>query len=220
MDVLRGLVSLLESGVVEIQSGVDQFWLWLQQAFLIPGSYILERLVTRAPELAVSLGLNSEDITVVWAGVISAVTWLVAAFLVKAVCNIARDLLESMTYSVRRFAEAALHRVRMIRLRLLTPLRKLAQRFRGGRSVHLEEFDIDDLQLAILRAQSRLAPGQPITAVDIASEFGVGRSRAQQALDALRKLHLVEVSFGTTGEFPGYLLTRPGEVFISAGGLS
>jgi hypothetical protein len=72
--------------------------------------------------------------------------------------------------------------------------------------------------LAILRAQSRLAPGHVITAVDIANEFGVGQLPAQQALDTLRKLHLVEVSFGTTDGFPGYLLTRPGRVFLSADG--
>ena len=208
MDVLRGVVSFLEAKVVEIESGVGYLWLWLQQAFLVPGNYVLELLVTRAPELAGYLELNSENFAVLWAAVISAATWLVAVFLIKAACDITRDLLQSMIYAVERIAEAASHRLRMIRLRLLAPIRQFAQRFGGGRSVHLEEFDIDDLQLAILRAQSRLAPGKAITAVEIASEFDVGQSRAQQALDGLRKLHLVEVSLRATGEFPGYLLTR------------
>jgi hypothetical protein len=208
MDVLRGVVSFMEAKVVEIEAGAGYLWLWLQQAFLVPGHYILELLVTRAPEFAGYLELNSENFAVLWAAVISAATWLVAVFLIKAACNVARDLLQSMIYSVERIAEAASHRMRMIRLRLLAPIRQFARRFGAGRSVHLEEFDIDDLQLAILRAQSRLAPGQAITAVEIASEFGVGQSRAQQALDGLRKLHLVEVSLRATGEFPGYLLTR------------
>ena len=98
------------------------------------------------------------------------------------------------------------------------PIREIHRRFRGTKSVYLEEFATDDLQLAILRAQSRLAPGHVITAVDIANEFGVGQLPAQQALDTLRKLHLVEVSFGTIDGFPGYLLTRPGRVFLLADG--
>jgi hypothetical protein len=217
-DVLRDLVSILEAGFLRIQSGVSQLWLWVSHAFLIPGEYVLALLVARAPALVEFLGLDVEGYGVIYAASLSAATWVVAFVLVRAGYNLIRDVLESMMYSARRLTVAASHRLRMARLRLAAPIRKIHQRFRGTKSVYLEEFAIDDLQLAILRAQSRLAPGHVITAVDIANEFGVGQLPAQQALDTLRKLHLVEVSFGTIDGFPGYLLTRPGRVFLSADG--
>lgn len=215
-DVLTELVSLLEAGFLEIQSGLNWLWLGISHGFLVPGEYVLALLVARAPALVDFLGLNLEDYGVIYAASLSAVTWLVALMLVKTGYNVICDFLESTMYSARCFVVAASHRLRMGRLRLAAPIRKMQKRFRGARSVHLEEFAIDDLQLAILRAQSKLAPGHVITALDIATEFGVGRLRAQQALDSLRKLHLVEVSFGTIDGFPGYLLTRPGQVFLSA----
>lgn len=217
-DVPRELVSILEALFLEIQSGAGQLWLRVSHAFLIPGEYVLGLLVARAPALVDFLGLNVEDWGVIYAASLSAVTWLAVFVLARAGYNAICDFLESMTYSARRFAVAGSHRLRMTRLRLAAPIRKVRQRFRGSRAVQLEEFAIDDLQFAILRAQSRLAPGHVITAIDIANEFGVGQVRAQQALDTLKKLHLVEVSFGTTDGFAGYFLTRPGQVFLSAGG--
>ena len=216
-DVLSELVSILETGSLEIQSGVSQLWLWVSHTFLIPGEYVLALLVVRAPAVVDFLGVNVEDYRVIYAASLSAAIWLAAFLLVRTGYNLIRDFLESMMYLARRWAVAASHQLRMARLRLVAPIRKIQQRLCGAKSVYLEEFAIDDLQLAILRAQSRLAPGHAITAVDIANEFGVGQLRAQQALDTLRKLHLVEVSFGTTDGFAGYFLTRPAQVFLSAG---
>ena len=217
MDVLSGLVESLETVSLEIQSGLARLWQWIQHVFLAPGDYVLTSLKTQAPVLLDSSGLNTDEYALVYAAVLSAGMWLAAVVMVKAVYRIIRDLLESLVYSLRNLAKAVAHRSRMARWRLRTPIRKLQQRFRTTKSVHLEEFDIDDLQLAILRMQSKLPPGHAITALDIANEFGVGQTRAQQALDTLRKLHLVEVAFGTTDGFPNYSLTRPGEVFAAAG---
>jgi hypothetical protein len=217
-DVLNDLISFLDTAFVEMMSGLSQLWLWLSQAFLVPGDYILGLLVTRAPWLVDSIGLNAEDHGVVYAAVLSAATWLFAAVLVKAGYNVIRNFVESMFYGVRNLAVQVSHRLRMIRLKLVAPIRRIQQRFNATKSVYFEEFDVDDLQLAILRAQSKRAPGHVITAVDIAEELGVRPLRAQQALDSLKKLHLVEVSFGTTDGFSGYFLTRPGEIFLSTCG--
>lgn len=217
-DVARELVSIMEASFLKLQAGAVQLWLWVSQAFLVPGEYVLGLLVGRAPALLDFLGLNVAEHGVIYAASLSALTWLAALVLARVGYNAICDFLESMMYSAGRFAVAASHRLRMTRLRLVAPIRKMRQRFRSSRAVQLEEFAIDDLQFAILRAQSRMAPGHVITAIDIANEFGVGQVPAQQALDTLRKLHLVEVSFGTTDGFPGYLLTRPGRVFLSADG--
>ena len=217
-DVLNDWISFMDTAFVEMMSGLSQLWLSLSQAFLVPGDYILGLLITRAPWLLDYVELNAEDYGVVYAAVLSAATWLFAAMLVKAGYNMIRNVVDSMFYGVRNLAVQVSHRLRMIRLKFVAPIRRVRQRFNATRSVYFEEFDVDDLQLAILRAQSKRAPGHAITAVDIAEELGVRPLRAQQALDSLRKLHLVEVSFGTSDGFSGYFLTRPGEIFLSTCG--
>jgi hypothetical protein len=218
LDVLNDLISFLETALLDMKSALSQLWLWLSQAFLIPGDYILGLLVTRASWLVDYLGLNAEDYGPAYAAVLSAATWLAAAVLVKAGYNVIRNFVESMYYGVQNLAVQVSHRLRMIRLKLIAPIRRVQQRLHATKSVYFEEFDVDDLQLAILRAQSKRAPGHVITAVDISDELGVRPLRAQQALDSLKKLHLVEVSFGTTDGFSGYFLTRPGEIFLSTCG--
>lgn len=217
-DVLNDVISFLDTACAEMMSGLSQLWLSLSQAFLLPGDYIFGLLATRAPWLSDYLGLNAEDYGVIYAAVLSATAWLFAAVLVKAGYNMIRNFVESMFYGVRNLAVQISHRLRMIRLKLVAPIRRVRQRFNATGSVYFEEFDVDDLQLAILRAQSKRAPGHAITAVDIAEELGVRPLQAQQALDSLKKLHLVEVSFGTSDGFSGYFLTRPGEIFLSTCG--
>ena len=80
----------------------------------------------------------------------------------------------------------------------------------------LEEFEISELQLAILRAQSTRPPGHAITAIEAAEELHIRPLRAQQALSSLTALHLMEVSFATSDDCPGYFLTRPGEVYVAS----
>lgn len=213
-DALREWVSTVVTGFLELQTGVGQLWLWVSRTFFLPGELVLALLAARAPEVIDLLGLNLEEFGVVYAAALSAGIWLLVFMLVKFVYNTIRDVLESTVYSARRIAVAVSHQLRMVRLGLAAPIYRLRRRFRGTKSAYVEEFAIDDLQLGILRAQRRLAPGHVITAIDVANELGVGQVRAQQALDDLKKLHLVEVSFGTTDGFPGYVLTRPGEVLV------
>lgn len=212
-DALNELISFLETTYLEMKEGLSQSWEWLSQAYLGPGDYLLTLSMVWAPWLF--LGTNAENYGVVYAAVLSAAVWLVAAVLVKAGYNMIRDFVEFVLYTIRNGAVAVSHRIRMLRLKIIAPIR---MRFRTTASVYFEEFDIDELQFAILRAQGSQAPGHVITAVDIANEFGVRPLRAQQALDGLKKLHLVDVSFGESDGFPAYLLTRPGEIFLSTCG--
>ena len=50
-DVARELVSIMEASFLKLQAGAVQLWLWVSQAFLVPGEYVLGLLVARAPAL-------------------------------------------------------------------------------------------------------------------------------------------------------------------------
>lgn len=216
-DALNELVSFLEAVILDIESALDRFWHWIGHSFFVPGDYILALLSSRAPELAGRLGLAEDAYGGLYAGLLSMLVWLGMLVLVKMGYIAIRDFVGSVVNRVRRFVLVASHRVRMFRRNFGAPIRTLRNSLRANRS-GFEEFEIDDLQMAILREQTRLAPGHVITAIDVANDLGVRPLRAQQALDSLKLLHLVEVSFGTTDGYPGYLLTRPGQVFLSACG--
>lgn len=216
-NALNELVSFLEAVILGVESAIGRFWHWFSESFFVPGDYLLAFLFARVPELAVRLGLNEDAYGGLYAGLLSLLVWLVMLMLVRAGYSAVRNFFASVSNRVRRFALLASHRARMFRRTFGAPIRKIRSSFRANRS-GFEEFEIDDLQLAILREQARLAPGHVITAVDVANDLGVRPLRAQQALDSLKVLHLVEVSFGTTDGYPGYLLTRPGQVFLTACG--
>lgn len=214
-DVLKELTGFLETGIIRIQSGWSQAWLWISEVFLLPGYLVLEWLVVRVPGLADPLALNSEDDGKVFAAVFASLSWLMAAVLLRAIYNVIRNILVSIAFTYRRLTDALAFEFRMIRRRLLTPVREIGLRLQSSK-YGFEAFQINELQFAILRAQSMRPPGHAITAIEAGEELGVRPLRAQQALSALNKLHLMEVSFATSDGCPGYFLTRPGEVYLAS----
>lgn len=196
------LTSFLEAEILELRSTLSHAWPWLTEVFFVPGIYLLGRLVAWAPLKADFLGVGATDRDI--AALLSLVVWIAAFFLVRAGYKVVRGFLASLFYAGQRYAMAAAHRFRMFRWRRTAPLQRIEPRIRAD----LEEFHIDELQIAILHAQSKLPPGHVITALDVATELGVSPLLAQQALDGLKSFDLMEVSFATTDGFPGYLLTR------------
>lgn len=213
-DTHTGIIASLETAVLAVHSGLETLWSWLVQTYFVPGDYALGLLLAYAPELAARLGLGEDAFGGLYAGLFSAALWIAALLLLLAGLRVVRNWLAALAGFARNLFIAARHRQRMFRHRLGTPVRKIRQSLRPARS-GFEEFEIDELQIAIMHEQAKLAPGHVITALDVAYDLRVRPLRAQQALDELKQLHLVEVSFGTTDGYPGYLLTRPGQVFLA-----
>lgn len=214
-DTPNDAITSLEAALLFVQSALDTGWSWLVGTFFVPGDYVLALLLGRAPALAARLGVGEDAFGGLYSALLSAVCWMAALVLLLAGFRAARNGLAVLAGFVRSFLVAARHRQRMIRNRLGTPVRKIRRSLRPNRTA-LEEFQIDALQMAIMNQQARLAPGHVITALDVAHDLKVRPGRAQQALDQLKRLHLVEVSFGTTDGYPGYLLTKPGQVFLAS----
>jgi hypothetical protein len=196
-DFVQELASSLEAGMLVFQSAASEAWLWLIEVFFVPGNYLLAWLVAHAPVTADSLGIEATDRSA--AALLSTASWVAVLLLAKRGYSTGRHLLARGC----RCGLAAAHRIRMFLWRRTAPRLRIEPRL----GADLGEYHIDALQTAILHAQSRQPPGHVMTALDVAAELGVRPLRAQQALDALKRLDLVEVSFATTDGFPGYLLT-------------
>lgn len=216
-DTPTGFIASLEATARDIRSGLDALWSNVVQVFFLPGDGLFALLVARAPALAARLGIGEEAFGGLYSALLSAACWIAALLVVLAGLRRMRDGLSALAGFARNGLLLAVHRQRMFRHRLLAPARRIGQSLRPRRS-GFEEFQIDALQMAIMHAQAKLPPGHVITALDVAHEFRVGPRHAQRALDELKRLHLVEVSFGTTDGYAGYLLTRPGQVFLATCG--
>lgn len=207
---------LLDNGIVQAGEALIRTWEWISQAFLVPGDLALGWVLARAPRTAGMLGVESADDAASMVAVLSLISWILAAVLVKTAYNVIRDTVICVASLYRRFATAAVYRLRMFGRTIGTPLRKLDLKLATRELRFFEEFDISELQSAVLRAQSMRPPGHAITAIEAAEELHVRPLRAQQALSSLAALHLMEVSFATSDGCPGYFLTRPGEAYVAA----
>lgn len=213
---LQALVELLDNGIAWLDSAFTPAMDWISQAFFLPGNHCLAWLIANSPGLSDSLGVHSADDNRMLAALISSVAWLLAVVLIRALFNAVRDACLSIASLCRRFAETVSYRFRMFLRAGLAPVRGIERALQGRQRRLLEEFEIDELQLAVMRAQARRPLGHAITAVEAAEELRVRPLQAQQALTSLTRLHLMQVSFATSDECPGYLLTRPGQVYIAS----
>ncbi|MEX2496911.1 MAG: hypothetical protein WD448_12525 [Woeseia sp.] len=200
----------------DFQSGLGQLWLRVCEIFLLPGTWLLSSLLDLVPAFSSAPGLQHHNGAYV--ALLSVLVWLAAIVLARTFLRTIHDAVDVLAGLARRFCLLAAHRLRMLRWRLRLHIDKLRRAKRAAGSGLAEEFEISDLQMAILEAQEDLPPGQVLTAVEIANNLEVRPFRAQQALDALKRLHLVEPAYGAGEKISGYILTRSGEMFLSAWG--
>jgi hypothetical protein len=206
----------LDSGMVQARETLIRTWEGINEAFLAPGEQILDWVIVRAPRVAESLTVQSVDDAPTLVAVLSLVSWILAATLINAAYNVIRDATLCVASLYRRGVSAAAYRLRMIGRAITAPVRRIDMHLARRKLRFLEEFEISELQFAILRAQSMRPPGHAITAIEAAEELNIRPLRAQQALSSLTALHLMEVSFATSDGCPGYFLTRPGEAYVAS----
>jgi DNA-binding MarR family transcriptional regulator len=185
----------------ELQSTLIDFALWLYHGFFMPGDQLL----------SVSPGS-------VQSGLISAVVWVGAIVLIVATYRFIRHLDRTLTaFVVRLYAESQ-RAVRVVARRLGIAVRSYALE-RQARSVRTEVAELPALtalQLEVLRTHAGLPAGHLLTPSDVASALDMRLADVERTLGGLKKLSLVERSFGAGDGEDGYRLTRAGEVLLAA----
>lgn len=203
---------------VDVQSALIDAALWLYHGFFVPGDQLLSLLSTHAPRVAEFLALDAAGHGSVQSGLISGVVWLGAIILIVGVCKLIRDLDRALTAFARSLYEGLLRTVRVVARRLTIAFRAYAleRQARLARTEVSEQGALSGLQLAVLQSHAELRPGHLLTPSDIASALDMRSRDVEQALAMLKKLSLVERTFGAGDGEDGYRLTRPGEVFLAA----
>lgn len=192
----------------DVQGALIDVALWLYHGFFVPGDHLLSLLSTDIPANYGS----------VLSGLISGVMWLGAIILIVVVCKLIRALDAALTAFVRSLYEGLQRTRRVVARRLGIAFRSYAleRQARLARTEVSEQRALTGLQLAVLQSHAELPPGYLLTPNDIASALEMRATDIEQALATLKKLSLVERTFGAGDGEDGYRLTRPGEVFLAA----
>ena len=192
----------------DVQSALIDVALWLYHGFFVPGDHLLSLLSTN-----VAVGHAS-----VLSGLISGVMWLGAIVLIVVVFKLIRALDRALTAFVRSLYEGLQRTGRVVTRRLGIAFRSYAleRQARLTRTEVSEQRALSGIQLAVLQSHAELPPGHLLTPSGIASALDLRSADVEQALAMLKKLSLVERTFGAGDGEDGYRLTRPGEVFLAA----
>lgn len=181
---------------------------WLYRGFFLPG----DQLLANFP------GLYFASHGRVVSGLLSAAIWIIAIALLVAIWRFIRDLDSALTALIVRLYEEMLSAVRVVARRMRLALRSYALE----REARLAQPEVSELpalsgvQLEILQHHGALPPGHLLTPADIANTLGMRLADVERALGALKKLSLVERTFGAGDGEDGYRLTRAGAVLLAA----
>jgi len=192
----------------DLRSALIDLALWLYRGFFLPG----DQLLSQFP------GLYSASHGQVVSGLVSAAIWLAAIVLIVMTYRFIRDVDLALTAYIVRLYEEAQRAVRVIARRASIALRSYAleRQARLTRTEVSEQPALSGVQLEILQTHAMLPPGHLLTPADIANSLEMRVADVERALGALRKLSLVERTFGAGDGEDGYRLTRAGQVLLAA----
>jgi DNA-binding MarR family transcriptional regulator len=192
----------------DLQSALLDIVAWLYRGFFLPG----DQLLANFP------GLYFASHGRIVSGLVSAVIWIVAIALLVAIWRFIRDLDRALTAVIVRLYAELQRAVRVVGRRVRLALRSYAleREQRLARPEVAEMPALSGVQLEILQHLAALPPGHLLTPADIANTLGMRLSDVERAAGVLKKLSLVERTFGAGDGEDGYRLTRAGAVLLAA----
>jgi DNA-binding MarR family transcriptional regulator len=192
----------------DLQSALLDIVAWLYRGFFLPG----DQLLANFP------GLYFASHGRIVSGLVSAVIWIVAIALLVAIWRFIRDLDRALTAVIVRLYTELQRAVRVVGRRVRLALRSYAleREQRLARPEVAEMPALSGVQLEILQHLAALPPGHLLTPADIANTLGMRLSDVERAAGVLKKLSLVERTFGAGDGEDGYRLTRAGAVLLAA----
>jgi DNA-binding MarR family transcriptional regulator len=192
----------------DLQSALLDIALWLYRGFFLPG----DQLLSQFP------GLYFASHGHVVSGLVSAAIWLAAIVLIVMLYRLIREVDRALTAYIVRLYEELQRAVRVVARRVSIALRSyaLARQARLAKTEVSEQPALSGVQLEILQTHAMLPPGHLLTPHEIASALEMRLFDVERALGALRKLSLIERTFGAGDGEDGYRLTRAGAVLLAA----
>jgi DNA-binding MarR family transcriptional regulator len=190
---------------------ISDAFLFVGDAFFLPGDWLIWTVATYAPPLARFFELGPSAYGGVLSSFVSAFAWLATLLLLIIVHGSIRDFDRALTsLIVRGYSE--LRRKFRIGVTLLG-YRLRSLRKTSPKPTHVElaqEVDLSAGEAAVLLLYAKLQSGYALSVSEIADQLELRKNRAEEALGRLRKLGMLETTLGGSEGESAYRLTGAG----------
>ena len=187
----------------------------LYELYISPVTWVMSTLASHAPGLVDNPGVVAGDEVRLWPIILASLMWILLAFAVLKIVSLIKNGIRITEAWIRLILFRVSLAVRGYKTKLVCTLRQwLPHRRSSGISV-VPEIDMDEIDMAVLRAMSARGPGFATSAPDLAEEFRLRPSQVQRRLDKLRKSNMLEDVIGTTDGYDNYRLTNSGFTFLA-----
>jgi hypothetical protein len=190
---------------------ISDAFLFVGDAFFVPGDWLIWTTATYAPPVARFLELGPSAYGGILSGFVSAFTWLAALILFIIAYGSIRDFDRALTSLVIRGYAEARRRMRVGSTLLGYRLRSLRQQPPKPADIEFsQEIDLSADELAVLQLYADLQSGYVLSESEIAARLELRRNRVEPALARLRKLGTLDTTLGGSEGENAYRLTGAG----------
>lgn len=184
-------------------------------AFFLPGDAFIWALSTFASPVAEQLGVSVDDYGGFLAAFISACVWLTVFVEVVVAYQYVLELDRRVTRAtVRVFRTATLY-ARIARAVLLQRWRAWrAARVKANRVDFPSEIELSAAELKALRLHAELASGYSLSVIETARALGLRNRAAQDLLDGLKEVGLLNRTLGGADGDSAYTLSEAGKALL------
>jgi hypothetical protein len=187
----------------------------LTAIFFWPGNWLLWAVSRHLPAVARFLEIEAHDYGGVLAASLSATAWVFVAVALSLCWKAVRDFDEALTATLVRGHAGLRRRVRVARALIMHRLKSRAPKTSLPDTLELvEELEIGERDLRILRALAALAPGYALPVSEAAATVGVPKHEAERTLHRLTRLNLLAAALGGPDGEHAYTLTKAGRGFL------
>jgi hypothetical protein len=185
----------------------------LYQLFFLPGDCLVWAVATYLPSVAAFLEIGPADYGGVLAGFVSTCAWILLVVTAAIVYQKIVDADVALTRGVARLSARVVRSTRIARALLASRFRA-REKPHGGKIEFGEDIDLSREELRVLQIHGELGPGYALAVSEVAGSLRARVHHAQELLERLTKLQLIESTVGGLDGENAYRLTRAGRAFL------
>jgi len=183
------------------------------EGYFLPGDWLLRTIIAYVPPLAEFLDVSAADYGGLLSGFVSTCVWLLLLIFGSIAYQSIRDADRALTRGVTGLYADAVRRGRIAVALLAARLRR-----RTGSAPEQIEFaedvELSPDELRALQLHAELEPGFALAVSEVASALSARTHQAQQVLERLKQLGLIDNTVGGLDGESAYTLTRVGRAFL------
>ena len=194
---------------------ISDLGLWLQDAFFLPGDWLIWATAAYTAPVAEFLEVGASDYGGVLSGFVSALAWILLMIVAGVTYGTVRDFDRRVTDAARRLYADVKRRLRIAGALLVYRLRRLYREAPKSEAIEFsEEIKLSNDELRVLRLHAQLKAGYALAVSEVMAALKISGDHARQALSKLKQLNLVASTVGGLEGESAYRLTRAGQAFL------